>query len=486
MPESETTPVGPRTTHNDSLANALSGFGGTQDRTAYSTYLQTRMRTDQELTAVYTGGGLGRKIVSCRPDDMIRSWIQFPEDPDGKLLKALDQLNVRTHLKNLLTWTELYRGGIMVLGGLDNAQSVEEPLSKTANRPISFIRVYPASLCLNTQTDLVADYRSPYFEDIEQFRIQRRYAVDGAGEFRVHASRCIVSKGIPVPEDLYSSEEWKYLYWGMGRLQAVFDQMANSDTAQKAFANLIHEATVAIQKIPGLLSMLAGADDAGAALTSVMNNIARAKSVLNMILLDEGGEFSRDSLSMTGWRDAAMIFREELAAVCEIPVPRLYGIPSSGLGGGGSDEQASKDYNASIQADQEIKLRPIIQRLVSYIAPTVGLSPDIAFEFRPLSTPSEKEIAETRKIVMETDKGYVDMGALDAVDEVRESRFGGSKYSMETKLSADFDPEAGADTEIAALEAQLPAQKAAGAPGVPGTKPAKIPAPTMPKPKAAK
>lgn len=470
------------TFHNDSLANALSGFGGRQDRTVYSNYLRSHMRDDTELTNIYTGGGLGRKIVSCRPDDMIRSWIQFPGDPDGKILAALDKLNVRTHLKNLLTWTELYRGGIMVLGGMDNAQSVEEPLSKNANRPISFLKVYPASLCLNTNSDLVTDNRSPYFEDIEHFRIQRRFAVNGAGEFRVHASRCIISKGIPVPEDLNSAEEWKYLYWGMGRLQAIFEQMSNSDSTQKAFANLIHEATIAVQKIPGLMELLAGSDDAKASLNTVMDTIARAKSVLNMILLPEGGEFSRDSLAMTGWRDAAMIFREELAAVAEIPVPRLYGIPSAGLGGGGADDQASKNYDASIQADQEIKLRPIIARLVEFVAPSVGMKPDEAFEFRPLSTPSEKEIAETRKTVAETDKVYFDMGALDAVDEIRESRFGGTKYSMETKLSPNFDPDARADEEIAALEAQIVAQgkgAGAGAPKAPG----KVPAPSMPKPR---
>lgn len=470
------------TFHNDSLANALSGFGGRQDRTVYSNYLRSHMRDDTELTNIYTGGGLGRKIVSCRPDDMIRSWIQFPGDPDGKILAALDKLQVRTHLKNLLTWTGLYRGGIMVLGGMDSAQSVEEPVSKNANRPISFLKVYPASLVLNTNTDLVTDPRSPYFEDIEHFRIQRRFAVNGAGEFRVHASRCIVSKGIPVPEDLNSAEEWKYLYWGMGRLQAIFEQMSNSDSTQKAFANLIHEATISVQKIPGLMELLAGSDDAKASLNTVMDTIARAKSVLNMILLPEGGEFSRDSLAMTGWRDAAMIFREELAAVAEIPVPRLYGIPSAGLGGGGADDQASKNYNASIQADQEIKLRPIIARLVEFVGPSVGMKPDEPFEFRPLSTPSEKEIAETRKIVADTDKVYVDMGALDAVEEVRESRFGGTKYSMETKLSPNFDPDAQANEEIAALEAQLATMgkgAGAGAPKAPG----KVPAPSMPKPR---
>ena len=161
---------------------------------------------------------------------------------------------------------------------------------------------------------------------------------------------------------------------------------------------------------------------------------------------------------------------------------RLYGIPSSGLGGGGSDEQATETYNDSIKADQEIKLRPIIARIVGYLAPGLKLPEDLEFVFNPLSQPSEKEIADTRKTTAETDKLYVDMGALDPVTEVRESRFGGDHYSMDTKLDSSFDPEAGDDKEIAALEAQIAAQKAVGAsvPVVPGAKPPKIGMPAVP------
>lgn len=471
----QSTPLAQR---SDSLSNALSGFGGYQDRTSHNYYARRFMRLDSELTDIYSGGGLGRKIVSCRPSDMLRSWVRFSGDTDGKLLKALDALGIRTHLYNLLMQTELYRGAVMVLGGLDNSLTLDTPLPKNANQPISFIKVYGAPLILNTEIELSADPQSPYFDDFDTFRIQRRWAIQGQGnEIKVHQSRCIVSKGIPMPQDNTTYQDFTYLYWGLSRLQAVFDQMANSDTAQKSFANLIHEATIAVSKIPGLEQILANADDAKDTMQAVMDTIARAKSVLNMILLPEGGEFSRDSLTMTGWRDVAMLFREELAAVAEIPVPRLYGIPSSGLGGGGSDEEASKTYNAMIQAEQEIKLRPIIARLVRHVAPTVGMDPETGFSFNPLSIPSDKELAETRKIVAETDKLYVDMGAIDAVQEVRESRFAGDTYSMETKLDPTLDMEAEADAEIAAQEALVAAQLKASQ----GAKP--IPAPKVPAPK---
>ena len=103
------------------------------------------------------------------------------------------------------------------------------------------------------------------------------------------------------------------------------------------------------------------------------------------------------------------------------------------------------------------------------------MDPETGFTFNPLDIPTDKEASETRKIDAETFKIYVDMGALDAVDEVRTSVFGGDHYSREIKLdpSLDLKAEAEADAEIKAQEAlakaaQKPAQITA--PKVPGRK----------------
>lgn len=468
-----------RTLHTDGLANAVTGFSGVQDRTEFHQFIYSYMRPDEELTAIWAGGGIGRKICTSRPDDMLRAWITIPEDTDGKILKALDALQVRTHLRDLLYWTELYRGGLMVLGGLDSSTDMEKPLT-SATKPLEWIKIYPASRVLNTNVDLESDPKSRYFEDFSVFQLQKRYAVDGKTISKVHHSRCIVSKGIPMPEDKNTTFDYTYLYWGMSRLQAVFQELANSQAVQKCFGNLVQEATIAVYKMQGIAEILANDDTAGEKLKAVMDAIAKAKSVLNMVLIGEGDEFKRDSLSTSGWMDVAMMFRQEVAAAADSTIPRLYGIPSSGLGGGGSDEAAKKNYNDSIQADQETRLRPMLQILIGHVARELGMPEDIQFTFNPLSQPTEKEIVEIRKIVAETDKIYaVDMGVLDP-QEVRDSRFGGTSYSRETKLdpslsSDDFEP-----------EDDVPPVPPVPAPKVPGQKPvALVPMPKAPqKPKA--
>lgn len=332
----------------------------------------------------------------------------------------------------------------MVLGGLDSQVDMEKPLT-SATKPLEWIKVYPASRVLNTNVDLESDTKSPYFEDFSVFQLQKRYAVNGQTISKVHHSRCIVSKGIPVPEDKNTTFDYKYLYWGMSRLQAVFQELANASAVQKAFGNLIQEATVSTMKVQGLAEILANDDTAPEKLNTLMQAIAKMKSILNMVLMSEGDEFKRDSLSTSGWMDVAMMFRQEVAAAADSTIPRLYGIPSTGLGGGGSDEEAKKNYNDSIQADQETRLRPMLQVLIGHVARELGMPEDIQFTFNPLTQQTEKEIVDNHKTTAETDKIYVDLGVLDP-QEVRDSRFGGTSYSRETKLdpsvsSDDFEPD---------------------------------------------
>lgn len=462
----------------DGLSNALNGIGGIGDRTRHNLFTNPYMRDDGELTAIWLGGGVGRKICTSRPDDMVRTWIKFPTDTDGKMLKALDAIGARTHIRNMLYWTGLHRGALMVVGGLDNATDMSQPASLSKKSVAKWLKVYSASRVLNTASDLVADVSSPYYEDFDVFRLQRRFPMDGQSIIRVHASRCILSKGLPVPEDQNTSIDYKYIYWGMSRLQAVFDELSNSATVQTAFANLVSESTISTMTLESMASILANEDDAAARLQTTMDNIAKMKSFLNMVLLGPSDKLTRDQLSFSGWSETAMLFRQEVAASADSTIPRLYGIPSSGLGGGGSDEEAKKNYNDSIQADQETRLRPIVQKLVEWVAPSVNLPTDIPFEFNPLSTPTAKEEAETRKIHAETFKIYVDMASLDPM-EVRDSVFGGDTYSSDIVLNPslseeDLNPEPPPPMIQAPNLPNLPM-----APGAPKA-PAKVPMPPIP------
>lgn len=470
------------TLRNDGLSNALTGIGGLQDRTRNTEYTLSYMRPDMELTAIWTSNGLGRKICSLQIDDMIRQWIEVPEDPEGKLLKELDRLKVREAVQRLLYWTDLYKGavGVLILG--DGSTDLAAPLQESKTpAPLKAIRIYPATRTkiANTPSDFVLDASSPYFQDFEAYRITPN-GEQGA-PFIAHASRCIVSKGSPIPDD--HTLPWEYRYWGVSRLQAVFDDLTSYNTAMNAFSNLIHQATIGKLKMQNLGEIVADNDTAAERLKGVMDNVARSISYLNMILMGEGDSFERDQLSLSGWREVSQMFRENLAAVTGYSTSVLFETASSsGLSASSAEGEATARYYNSVKVRQETDLRPILAQIIRHVAPMVGLPPDIEFKFRNLHEPTAKEVAEIHKIHAETDKIRLEAGII--FPQEARSRLEGDVYGDEVTLDLAYEAKGPEEIEAEkALEAAtLAASKVPQAP----QKPLTMPTPPKPKTPGAK
>jgi uncharacterized protein len=464
---------------NDGLVNALSGIGGVQDRIRQTTYIASTHVDDETLTNIWTSNGLGAKIASLQIDDMIRAWIEIPDDKDGKLLKELDRLNVRESLQRLLYWTDLYRGGVAVLILGNTGIDLKAPLSKQQeNAPLVKIAVYPAirKVITNSATDIVREASSPYFDELEWYKIQ---PPDAAVSFEVHASRCIVSKGIPVPPD--ASILWDYRYWGMSRIQRVFEAMGNYDTAHNAFGNLMHQLTIGKITIDGLREILADEDEAPARLKALMDSVQASMSYLNAILMGPNEKFERENIATNGWRDVSAIMKEAAATVAGYPTSRLFETAASGgLSAGTSETEATNRYDTTVQVRQETDLRPMLARIIRHVAPMVGMDPETAFKFRPLKEPTAKETAEIRKIHADTDKIGVDGGWL--FPEEARSRFEGDVYSDTITLSVDY-ADRQAEEDAKAAEELAAAEKAAAKVANVATAPKPL---AMPKPPAKK
>lgn len=439
----------------DGLSNALTGIGGQQDRTRGNQYVASLLRPDEELTNIWTSNGLGRKICSLQVDDMIREWIEVPEDTEGKLVKELDRLKVREALQRLLYWTDLYRGAVAVLILDDGALDLKEPL-RTQKTPAALkaIRVYPATRrrIQNSYTDLVQDPRSPYLGELETYKV---VPPDSAASFEAHTTRCLVSKGCPVPDD--EQIPWEYRYWGVSRLQPIFDDLGAYNVSQNAFANLIHQATIGKLTLDNLAELVSDNDTAAANLQKVMDNVARSISYLNMILMGSGDKFERDQLSLGGWREVTQMFRESLATTAGYSTSVLFETAnSSGLSASTAEDAATERYNNSVRVRQETDLRPLLAQVIRHVAPMVGLPPDIGFKFKNLREPSAKEVAEIRKIHADTDKIRIEAGII--FPQEARTRLEGD-YSDEVTLDPSY--EAKGPDEMEAEKALAEAEKAA-------------------------
>ena len=466
----------------DGLTNALTGIGGIQDRTRATVYTQSTFRPDEEWTSIWTSNGLGRKICSLRPDDMIRQWIEVPDDPENKLIQELDKLNVRRLVLEALYWTRLYGGALIVKILKDGASDLSQPLADyKQTAPLDRLLVYPATRkrINSNYTDVVTDPKSKYFGEIETYNI---CPPDSSSTFLAHASRCFVSKGAPVPPD--EGIEWRYRYWGASALQSLFDAMGDHDTVHNAFANLIHQATIGKLKLQGLSEIVADDDTATQRLRGTMDNVARSISYLNMILLGEGDEFTRDQLSLAGWKEVSQIFKERLASESGYSTSVLFETAaSSGLSASSSEDQATQRYYNSVQVDQETELRPILQSIINHVAPMVGLDPEIPWKFKNLHEPTAKEVADIRYQHAQADKIYLDSGVLFP-QEVR-GRFEGGNYSDDVPLDESYSAKGPDEIDAEkALETALKAQASANQVVQAPTAQKPIQMPTPPKGKA--
>jgi hypothetical protein len=115
----------------------------------------------------------------------------------------------------------------------------------------------------------------------------------------------------------------------------------------------------------------------------------------------------------------------------------LFGQSPSGLGATGRSEE--RDFAKVCHHYQETHFRKPLTKLMEYImlsktGPTNGRVPDNwRVSFKPLFEMNEREIADVRARVAAVDARYIQVGVLTP-QEVADSRFGKSEYSIETTI----------------------------------------------------
>lgn len=406
---------------SDGWVNLLKGLSGFSDVTKNTYFGDVPVLDDQELSRMWAGAGLGKKIVSRPADDMTRKWITIPNDPDGEILKELTRLKAEKKINEALKWKRLYRGSIIVMG-LNDGRRLTNPAGKA--KSIDWLRVYPATRISVSSLNLVTDPKSPYFEDIELFKVNKR----NGGYFKVHHSRCLVFKGCPLPNSVDSLGD-QYLYWGISELQSIWTDLVNYGGISQSIVNLLHECVIGKYKFDNLAQMLSEGNTA--AIYTRMEVINASKSIINAVMLGAGEDYTRDSANMTGIPPMMDRFQVNLSASSEIPVTILFG--RSPAGENATGESDIRMYYDTIVAKQKNVLLEPLQELVNHINSYLKVDKEPSIKFNNVWEPTQKEMVDMQKTQAESDNLYINNGTLSS-EAVAESRFGGGEYSFETKL----------------------------------------------------
>lgn len=401
------------TRRTDGWTNLMAGLGNKNiDKTENSYYGNMPIFQDNELSRMYMGEGMAKRIIDLLPQDATRAWIETPKDPTGKLLKELKRLGAKQAFKKALSWSRLYRGAVIVMiekGAVD----LEKPFPKTI-KALEKLRVYSAAKIDISTADIVREPASPFFDDVEFFPIRFR---DGIIH-RVHSSRCLVFKGEESPDE--ETVDFKYKYWGIPVMMKIYDRLKNWGAVEKGIANLMMEVNIGKYTLSNLAQILS--QNTTESLELIYNRldvINASKSMINAVLLGDGESYERDSASLSGIDSILDRMMISLAAVSDYPVTRLWGRSPAGMNSTG--ESDITQYYDDVSSIQEIKVESPLQKLMDIIGMYLHVA-DTSFDFCPLWQPTEKEWAEIEKLHAETDHTYITDGVVDP-SEVRQKRF---------------------------------------------------------------
>lgn len=424
----------------DGWMNIISGIG-TKNRDANTaSKVSWEPMSELEIENFYAGEALAEKIVDMPADDALSSGYKImgvKPDEEKRILERNKQLKGDFKILEAAKKARLYGGALMLKVYNDNLNltaPVTGLLAK-AKQPLKTLVVLSRFEAYANYEDVNKDILSPNFGMPEYYNLYSRVdSLRSTYGIKIHRSRTLRFEGKKLPDHFFRSNN----YWGDSVLTKLQEPIRNYAMSHSSVANALSDLSVAVYKIKGLADMMAANCEDDIARRMTIINLS--KSIARAVVVDaEGEDFEFKNRSMAGVKELVDASEHRLTASSGMPHTVLLGnSPTGGLGQSGNHEE--RNWNKWIANYQESYIKEPHLALLKEIAEELGINTaNMDIQYHPPSEPSESEEVATRKTQAEVDNLYVDMGVLD-VEEVRTSRFGGEKYSIDTTIDANLDP----------------------------------------------
>lgn len=134
----------------------------------------------------------------------------------------------------------------------------------------------------------------------------------------------------------------------------------------------------------------------------------------------EGDEFQQFDTALTDLDQVIMTQYQIVAAAARVPATKLLGTTPKGFNATGEYEESS--YHEELESLQEHDLTPFIERhhalvMRSFVKAELQVTTTVAW--RPLDSPTAKELADTNLVKAQTGAALIGAGALTGEDERR-------------------------------------------------------------------
>ena len=426
-----------QTVNQDGWSNVFTRLGTDYDKRKSHTFAATPL-TYEVNEQLWRGSDLGARIVERPVDEMIRQgWdVVIPNDKgrQEELAAQLEDLEVAERLREALYYARAYGGGAVLVGADDGALDLSKPVG--AVREIHYLTA------LTTRELRAADYytdpREDKFGQPQTYQLNPDSQADiKASGMKIHESRLLVFQGNVTSRRMLQQNQG----WGDSIFVRVADVLRDFDTVWDSAAYLMQDFAQAVFKIKGLAEIISSQDpEAATAIQKRMQVIEMCRSVIRGVLIDSEEGFERQQTPIAGLPEILEKFMFRLAAASEMPVSMLFGQAPAGLNATGDADV--RFYYDHLKNRQDRTLRPPLERLIRMVFQADGgTEPEQwSVQFRPLWQLSEAERANMHVAQSNSDQVYLSNGVLSK-REVRESRFGGGHYSVETALIPGEEPE---------------------------------------------
>lgn len=440
-----------KTAINDGWENLFTGLGitGRDKRTGGN--IKYYRFGQGKLESCHDADDVAHRVVNLLPDEATLKWLEHkvPGDKGQAVIKAItddeERLEVKDKFNKAMKWARLYGGSGIFLAVTDGLK-LDEPLNLTRIQSIDSLTVlHRFELQGGRINDNITD---PNFGLPEFYTISSRAGLEIN---QIHHSRIIRFEGAELSEQQFKNND----YWHDSILTKMYEILRDYNAAYSSVAHTVQDFNVSILKLKNLADIIgADKDDLVTSRLKLMN---MSKSILGSILIDaENEDFSNLSTPLTGLDKVLDKLDQRLTMATGMPHTIVLGDGATGtLSGKGESEE--KNWKGFVAKEQDKTLKKPLDRFYKVMfaakkGPTAGAEPkDHTWKFCELFQPSAKETAETRKLVAETDKIYMENLAVSPLD-IAKSRFGGDEYSMETTVDmAAVNEQMETEKEVAEL-----------------------------------
>jgi hypothetical protein len=464
----------------DGWINAMTGLAGGRDKTTYTRPCLDPVLSPLELEAIYHSDDVAARIVSAVPDEAFREGFTvisksaqaevndfLRANPNAKtddirtiaqaamkkqsgtvqeqaniLQKRVDDTGLCQKAREAMTWGRLYGLGSIFMVA-DDGRDPWEPLDRDNVKNVEALTVLDKRDL--TPWRWYADMLAPKFSDVAIYLCQPVGVYVGAPYDIFNTSQVLLiheSRMIRFGGDL-TSKRLRLANQGSDYsvLQKCYRALQLFNDNWQSAATLLGDASQAVFKIRGLIQMI---DSDQETMLSRFQFMDMIRSTFRAILLDAGDqsgdaeEFERVATPFDGIPDMLDQSYTRVCGAARMPKQILFGESPGGLNAGNAADGNIRWWYDTIKATQTQGVKPQIEQYLYIEAVAQGFDnpADWSVVFPPLWQLTAVEEAQMHLTQAQADTANITSGMVTP-EEAALSRFGGGKYSLETKIDAD-------------------------------------------------